>query len=459
MQVESVKNIFRAYDIRGIVDEEVTNELALNIGKAYGTFLIRNSKKTIGISGDVRLSTDTLLENLTQGLLSTGIDVISFNKLPTPLSYYSLHCESINVDAAIQITGSHNPSNYNGFKLTYDSKPFYGEDIQLLYSMILNEDFIESKGKLSSYDLISDYNQMIQSKIKINKRLKVAIDCGNAAGCIVVPDLYEKFNIDLYKLYCDIDGSFPNHHPDPTVDSNLIDLQEFVIKNKCDLGLAYDGDADRIVAIDENGTIIRSDILISIFLSKIIKKGDSVVYDVKCSKALEDMINRFNGNPIMWKTGHSLIKNKMKEEKAKIGGEMSGHIFFADDYYGYDDAIYVGLRLLELLSNQDMKLSEIVSEVPKYFSTPELRFDCNDDKEKIDIMNNVFDYFSSKFTFSDIDGIRLSLDNGWALIRCSNTQPVIVCRIEASTKNLLKKYEKMVIEKLLSFGVKINEHI
>ena len=459
MQVESVKNIFRAYDIRGIVDEEVSNELALNIGKAYGTFLIRNSKKTIGISGDVRLSTDTLLENLTQGLLSTGIDVISFNKLPTPLSYYSLHCKSINVDAAIQITGSHNPSNYNGFKLTYDSKPFYGEDIQLLYSMILNEDFIESKGKLSSYDLISDYNQMIQSKININKRLKVAIDCGNAAGCIVVPDLYEKFNIDLYKLYCDIDGSFPNHHPDPTVDSNLIDLQEFVIKNKCDLGLAYDGDADRIVAVDENGLIIRSDILISIFLSKIIKKGDAVVYDVKCSKALEDMINRFNGNPIMWKTGHSLIKNKMKEEKAKIGGEMSGHIFFADDYYGYDDAIYVGLRLLELLSNQDMKLSEIVSEVPKYFSTPELRFDCNDDKQKIDIMNNVFDYFSSKFTFSDIDGIRLSLDNGWALIRCSNTQPVIVCRIEASTKNLLKKYEKMVIEKLLSFGVKINEHI
>ena len=459
MQVESIKNIFRAYDIRGIVNEEVTNELALNIGKAYGTFLIRNSKKTIGISGDVRLSTDTLLENLTEGLLSTGIDVISFNKLPTPLSYYSLHCNSINVDAAIQITGSHNPSNYNGFKLTYDSKPFYGEDIQLLYSMILNEDFIQSKGTLSSYDMISDYNQMIQSKININKRLKVAIDCGNAAGCIVVPDLYEKFNIDLYKLYCHIDGSFPNHHPDPTVDANLIDLQQFVIKNKCDLGLAYDGDADRIVAIDENGAIIRSDILISIFLSKIIKKGDSVVYDVKCSKALEDMINRFNGNPIMWKTGHSLIKNKMKEEKAKIGGEMSGHIFFADDYYGYDDAIYVGLRLLELLSNQDMKLSEIVSEVPKYFSTPELRFDCSDDKEKIDIMNNVFDYFSSKYNFSDIDGMRLSLDNGWALIRCSNTQPVIVCRIEAATKNLLKKYEKMVIEKLLSFGVKINEHI
>lgn len=459
MQVESVKNIFRAYDIRGIVDKEITNELALNIGKAYGTFLIRNSKKTIGISGDVRLSTDTLLENLTEGLLSTGIDVISFNKLPTPLSYYSLHCNSINVDAAIQITGSHNPSNYNGFKLTYDSKPFYGDDIQLLYSMILNEDFIQSKGALSSYDIISDYNQMIQSKINIDKRLKVAVDCGNAAGCIVAPDLYEKFNIDLHKLYCDIDGSFPNHHPDPTVDSNLIDLQEFVIKNKCDLGLAFDGDADRIVAVDENGLIIRSDILISIFLSKIIKKGDAVVYDVKCSKALEDMINRFKGNPIMWKTGHSLIKNKMKEEKAKIGGEMSGHIFFADDYYGYDDAIYVGLRLVELLSNQDMKLSEIVSEVPRYFSTPELRFDCNDDKEKIDIMNNVFDYFSSKYNFSDIDGIRLSLDNGWALIRCSNTQPVIVCRIEASTKNLLKKYEKMVIEKLLSFGVKINEHI
>ena len=459
MQVELIKNIFRAYDIRGIVDKEVTNELALSIGKAYGSFLIKNNKKTIGVSGDVRLSTESLLDYLTQGLLSTGINVISFNKLPTPISYYSLHNGNLNVDAAIQITGSHNPSNYNGFKLTYDAKPFYGDDIQLLYNMILNEDYIQSKGTFRSYDIISDYTQMIESKIKIKNRLKVAIDCGNAAGCIVAPHLYEKFNIDLYKLYCDIDGNFPNHHPDPTVDANLVDLQNFVIKNKCDVGIAFDGDADRIVAVDENGAIIRSDILISIFLSKTIKDGDSVVYDVKCSKALEDMIKKFNGNPVMWKTGHSLIKNKMKQERAKIGGEMSGHIFFADDYFGYDDAIYVGLRLIELLSNQNKKLSEIVSEVPKYFSTPELRFDCKDDQEKIDIMNRVFDYFSSKYSFSDIDGIRLSLDDGWALIRCSNTQPVIVCRIEASTKNLLDKYEKMVIEKLLSFGVKTNEHI
>ncbi len=459
MQVELIKNIFRAYDIRGIVDKEVTNDLALSIGKAYGSFLIKNNKKTIGVSGDVRLSTESLLDYLTQGLLSTGINVISFNKLPTPISYYSLHNDNLNVDAAIQITGSHNPSNYNGFKLTYDAKPFYGDDIQLLYNMILNEDYIQSKGTFRSYDIISDYTQMIESKIKIKNRLKVAIDCGNAAGCIVAPHLYEKFNIDLYKLYCDIDGNFPNHHPDPTVDANLVDLQNFVIKNKCDVGIAFDGDADRIVAVDENGAIIRSDILISIFLSKIIKDGDSVVYDVKCSKALEDMIKKFNGNPVMWKTGHSLIKNKMKQERAKIGGEMSGHIFFADDYFGYDDAIYVGLRLIELLSNQNKKLSEIISEVPKYFSTPELRFDCKDDQEKIDIMNRVFDYFSSKYSFSDIDGIRLSLDDGWALIRCSNTQPVIVCRIEASTKNLLDKYEKMVIEKLLSFGVKTNEHI
>ena len=272
MKVESIKNIFRAYDIRGIVDKEVTNELALNIGKAYGSFLIKNGKKTIGVSGDVRLSTESLLDHLTKGLLSTGIDVVSFNKLPTPISYYSLHNDNLNVDAAIQITGSHNPSDYNGFKLTYDAKPFYGDDIQLLYSMILNEDYIISKGTFRSYDIISDYNQMIESKIKINKRLKVAIDCGNAAGCIIIPYLYEKFNIELHKLYCDIDGSFPNHHPDPTVDTNLVDLQNFVIKNKCDVGLAYDGDADRIVAIDENGAIIRSDILISIFLSKIINE-------------------------------------------------------------------------------------------------------------------------------------------------------------------------------------------
>ena len=457
MQVESIHNIFRAYDIRGIVGTEITDELSLNIGRAFGSYILNKDKSVVGVSADVRPSSKSLLENLIDGLLSTGIRVINFNELPTPISYYSLHNEKINVDAAIQITGSHNPSNYNGFKLTFDSKPFFGEDIQLLYKMILNEDYLESEGELDTYDIISDYNSMIEHKININKRLKVAIDCGNAAGCLVAPSLFKKFNIDLYELYCDIDGTFPNHHPDPTVDSNLVDLQKFVLENGCDLGIAFDGDADRIVAIDEKGGIIRSDILMTIFLSSIVEPGDSIVYDVKCSKALEDMIKRYKGNPVMWKTGHSLIKNKMKEEKAKLGGEMSGHIFFADDYFGYDDAIYVGLRLVELLSDHEQKLSEIVSKTPKYYSTPELRLDCIDDNQKVQIMSDVFDHFSSIYEYSDIDGIRLELPDGWALIRCSNTQPVIVCRVEAMSEKSLQKYKDLVIDKLLSLGVKINE--
>jgi len=453
------RNIFRAYDIRGIVGKEITNELSLNIGKAFGSYVINNSKRVVGVSGDVRPSSSSLLQNLIKGLLSTGVKVVDFNELPTPLSYYSLHNDNLDIDAAIQITGSHNPSEYNGFKLTFDKKPFYGDDIQFLYETIATKDYVNGDGELSSYNIIDDYFKMIQEKININKTLRVAIDCGNAAGCIVAPSLYKRFNIDLYELYCDTDGTFPNHHPDPTVDSNLVDLQKFVISNGCDVGIAFDGDADRIVAVDEKGKIIRSDILMTVFLPFIIEDGDSIVYDVKCSKALEDMIKRHNGVPVMWKTGHSLIKNKMKEEKAKLGGEMSGHIFFADDYFGYDDAIYVGLRLIELLSDSDLKLSEMVSKTPKYHSTPELRLDCKDDDEKQKIMNEAFDYFSSKFDYSNIDGIRLKLTDGWALIRCSNTQPVIVCRMEAMSEKLLLEYKNMVIDKLLSLGVEINEDL
>jgi len=453
------KNIFRTYDIRGIVGKEISNELSLNIGKAFGTYVINNHKRVVGVSGDVRPSSSSLLDNLIKGLLSVGVKVVNFDKLPTPLSYYSLHNQKLDVEAAIQITGSHNPSEYNGFKLTFDKKPFYGDDIQLLYKIIINKDYLQGDGELITYDIISDYFKMIQEKININKKLKIAMDCGNAAGGIVAPSLYKKFNIDLYELYCDIDGTFPNHHPDPTVDSNLTDLQKFVINNNCDVGIAFDGDADRIVAIDETGEIIRSDILMTVFLPMIIKDGDSIVYDVKCSKALEDMIKKYNGTPIMWKTGHSLIKNKMKEENAKFGGEMSGHIFFADSYFGYDDAIYVGLRLIELLSNSDLKLSEMVSKAPKYYSTPELRFDCKDDDQKEQIMLEVFNYFSSKFDYSNIDGIRLKLKDGWALIRCSNTQPVIVCRMEAISEQLLAEYKSMVLDKLLSLGIEINENL
>lgn len=451
------KEIFRAYDVRGIVGSEVNDDLSYNIGRAFGTYAFRDNKKRVAVSGDVRPSTSTLKKKLIDGLRDSGMDVINIGTIPTPINYFSMYIENLSLDAAIQITGSHNPSEYNGFKMTYDKKPFYGDKIQVLYNMIINKDFIIESGSYESIDIISDYFEMIQTKIKIHNKMKVAIDCGNAAGCIVAPDLYKKFNLDIYELYCDIDGTFPNHHPDPTVDSNLSDLQEFVIKNNCDLGIAFDGDADRIVVTDEKGKIIRSDILIALFLPYVIKKGDSVVYDVKCSKALEDMILSYQGNPVMWKTGHSLIKDKMKSENAKLGGEMSGHIFFSDDYFGYDDAIYVGLRLLEVLSKSNRPISSYLEKIPVYYSTPEIRFDCVNDKEKETIMKEAFNYFSNIYEYSDIDGIRLTLEDGWALIRCSNTQPVIVCRIEASSQEKLEIYKNIVINKLISLGVISNE--
>ena len=452
MKDRVLNHIFRTYDIRGIVGPEIDDNLSFLIGRAFGSYLKKNKKSKIAISGDVRPSTKSLLEKLEEGLLSSGVDVVNIGIVPTPLNYYSNYNSNLIVDASIQITGSHNPSEYNGFKITFDKKPFFGDDIQLLYNMIVEEEFISGNGKLSEYDIKSDYLKMIESKININKKIKVAMDCGNAAGCIVAPELYKLFNIELFELYCDVDGTFPNHHPDPTVDSNLSDLQKFTVENNCDVGIAFDGDADRIVALDQDGSIIRSDILMSLFLPKLINKNDSIVYDVKCSKALEDMIIKYKGNPVMWKTGHSLIKNKMKEVNAKLGGEMSGHIFFSDDYYGYDDAVYVGLRLIELLSNSSVSIKDLVSEVPLYHSTPEIRLNCKNDSEKNEIMSKAFDFFSSKFEYSSVDGIRLKLDEGWALIRSSNTQPVIVCRMEASNNEKLNEYKDMVINKLFSLG-------
>ena len=451
------RNIFRAYDIRGVVGEDINEDLAYKIGRGFGAYLINNSRKTAAISGDVRPSTDELLKALELGLLDSGVNVINLGKLPTPLNYFSMHTDKISVDASIQITGSHNPSEYNGFKITYDKKPFFGKDIQYLYDIINNQEFVDGKGSSNSYNIIEDYCDMIYSKIKIKNKIRVAMDCGNAAGCLVAPELYRNLNLDLCELYCDVDGKFPNHHPDPTVDSNLVDLQNFVIKNNCDLGVAFDGDADRIVAVDEKGRIIRSDILIAILLPYILSKGDPIVYDVKCSKALEDVILKLGGHPVMWKTGHSLIKNKMKETKAKLGGEMSGHIFFADDYFGYDDALYVGLRLIEILSSNELKLSQLLDEIPVYYSTPELRLECDSDDHKVEVMDEVFKYFSSKYDYSDIDGIRLNFDCGWGLIRCSNTQPVIVCRTEADSEEMLLEYKNMLLDKLVSLGLTENE--
>ena len=451
------ESIFREYDIRGIVKLDFSKQVVENLGRAFGTYILRQQGISISISGDIRESSPILKKNFIKGVLSTGVNVIDIGILPTPVNYYSIY--HLNTDAAVQITGSHNPSEFNGFKFSCKNESFYGEKIQILKKMIINNDFEKGNGKIKKQDILNDYIKMICSKIKLNKKLKVIIDSGNACGCLTVPQTLKKLGLNVEELYCDVDSSFPNHHPDPTVDSNLNDLVSKIKNNDFDLGMAFDGDADRIVVIDEKGNIIRCDNLISLFLPEIITTTNKkVIFDVKCSESLEKMIIKYGGEPLMWKTGHSLIKDKMKVENAKFAGEMSGHIFFADNYYGFDDALYVGLRLLQILSNTDQTLSQLTNEIPKYYSTPEMRIDCENDNEKFKISKAAVQYFTDNYDCITIDGVRIKFENGWGLVRASNTQPVIVCRFESTNRNDLNKIKKLVLSKLNEFGeLKYNE--
>ena len=443
--------IFRKYDIRGIVETDFTADVVTDLGRAFGTYVLRSGGTKVSISGDIRLTTPRLIKNFSDGLVDTGIVVLDMGIVPTPTNYFSMY--DLDIDGAVQITGSHNPPEFNGFKISYKKGAFYGDQIQDLKNIIETKNFEKGVGKVEKIDIMNSYLSMLKGKIKLDRQMKVAIDCGNAAACLTAPKVFKELGIDIKEIYCDVDGSFPNHHPDPTEDKNLEDLIKEVKQNNYDFGVAYDGDADRVVAVDEKGGIIRSDILMALFLPEIIKnKGDAIVYDVKCSQALEDMIIKYGGKPVMWKTGHSLIKDKMKELDVKFAGEMSGHIFFADDFYGFDDAIYVSLRLAQLLSKTERKLSHIVSEIPEYFSTPEMRIECKDDEEKFKISKKADEYFSSNYNCSTIDGVRIKYDDGWALVRASNTQPVIVCRFEAKTIERMEIIKKEILDKLNEFG-------
>ena len=322
-----------------------------------------------------------------------------------------------------------------------------------------NNDFEKGTGILEERDIIAPYHDMLKKKICIDRQLKAVIDCGNAAACLSAPEIFTSLGIETQKLYCDVDGTFPNHHPDPTEDKNLEELVKQVQLGDYDFGVAFDGDADRVVAVDESGAIIRSDILMALFLPEVIKNpGDPVVFDVKCSQALEDMILQYGGKPIMWKTGHSLIKDKMRELNVSFAGEMSGHIFFADDYYGYDDAIYVSLRLAQLLSRSENTLSELTGKIPIYYSTPELRIECRNDKEKFIISEKANEYFTLNYNCITVDGVRIKFDDGWGLVRASNTHPAIVCRFEAKSIDRMETIQNEILKKLSEFGEISIEH-
>ena len=449
--------IFREYDVRGNVEEDFPEHVVKKLGQAFGTYVKRDGGKEIAISGDIRLSTPELINCFKKGVLETGVDIINLGILPTPVNYFSMF--HLDLAASVQVTGSHNPPEFNGFKMSLNKQPFYGKDIQNLYHMMKHMDFEKGEGTEARYNILSEYNQMIEQKIKIEKPMKVIMDCGNAAGCINAPSVFNGLGIETKELFCDPDGTFPNHHPDPTVVENLSTLISEMQTGKYDVGLAFDGDADRVGVVDDKGEIIWADQLMAIFLPEIIKDNEEILFDVKCSQSLIDMIKHYGGKPIMYKTGHSVIKNKMKELDCKFGGEMSGHIFFADDYYGYDDALYVAARLVQLLSRTNKKLSQLKSIIPTYYSTPELRLEAENDQKKFEVTEKAVEYFTKNYDCITIDGVRIQFEDGWGLVRSSNTQPVIVCRFEAKTPERRDEIKKIIIDKINEFGeLKLDSH-
>lgn len=444
--------IFREYDIRGVVEIDLTERVVELIGKAFGTYLQRQGGKKVSVGGDVRLSTERFRTSLIKGLTSSGVDVVDIGVVPTPVQYFSLF--KLAVDGGVMITGSHNPPEFNGFKMSVGQSSIYGKDIQKLREIIEKEDFLDGSGKVKKLNILSDYIKDIAKRISFKGKVKVVFDCGNGAASLVIEDLMKALGVNAYFMYCDPDGTFPNHHPDPTIEEYITDLREQVLKLKADVGIAFDGDADRIGVIDDRGEIIWGDRLLILFARDVLKekKGQKIIFEVKCSQALPEAIEAAGGEPIMWKTGHSLLKKKMKETGAIIGGEMSGHLFFADRYHGYDDAIYASARLIELLAKEGKKASELLSDIPKYFTTPEIRLEVGSDQEKFEISKKATQFFKKNYEVIDVDGVRILFGDGWGLVRASNTQPVLVVRFEAKTRERLEEIRKLVISKLQEFG-------
>ncbi|MBM4306713.1 MAG: phosphomannomutase/phosphoglucomutase [Deltaproteobacteria bacterium] len=449
--------IYREYDIRGVVDKDLTPEIVRQLGKGFGTHMVRLGKKSLAVGRDGRLSSKAFSEALIDGLISTGCDVVNIGVCPTPVYYFSVF--HLDRDGGVMVTGSHNPPEFNGFKVSVGKTTIFGEEIQKLGRLIEKGEFSTGQGKLSTAEIIRPYQDYIKTNIHIEKKLKVVIDAGNGTGGVVAGPLLKDLGCEVEELYCEIDGRFPNHFPDPTVPENLKALTDRVLKTKADVGIGYDGDADRIGVVDDQGKIIWGDQLMILFSREILKqqKGATFVAEVKCSQNLFSDIEKHGGRAIMWRTGHSLIKEKMKVEKAALGGEMSGHIFFADRYFGFDDAIYASCRVLELLSKTDKKLSDLLADVPKTHITPEIRVTCPDEI-KFKVVEQVKEELRKAYPIIDVDGVRVQFNDGWGLVRASNTQPVLVLRFEAQSENRLQEIKKLVEDKV-KIAVKISQEL
>ena len=434
--------IFREYDIRGVADRDLEDDLARDIGRAFASEIAKGEAKTFAVGRDCRLSSQRLFDALTSGLTELGIRVKSIGVGPTPMLYFAAH--HLGTDGAVMITGSHNPGDENGFKMMEGKKSFYGSQIQDLKKRIETQSFAKpatTKGAIEEVDVQEAYVAAMKERFDFSKHagVKFVVDAGNGAGGPLALKAMRALGLSPDPLFCEMDGHFPNHHPDPTVEKNVAPLIDRVKKTGAQFGIAYDGDADRIGAVDANGDIVWGDKLLILFARGVLAKnpGAAVLGEVKCSQTLYDDIAKHGGQPIMWKTGHSLIKTKMKESGALLAGEMSGHMFFADRYFGYDDAIYASLRLIELLANENKTIGELLSDVPKTFVTPELRVDCPD-AIKFDVVKEVTKHYKNKgFSVADIDGARVSFGTkekpAWGLVRASNTGPILVMRFEATT--------------------------
>lgn len=452
-------SIFREYDIRGIAGKDLSADLARRLGRAYARLAQKRLGKQslrISVGRDVRVTGEEYSAALADGLRSAGVNIVSLGMVTTPMTYFSIH--HMGLDGGIMVTGSHNPPEYNGFKICIGKATLHGEDIQELRKLMEEDAPLSGQalGKSENLDIFPGYLDFLCTNIKITRPLKIVIDAGNGAASSFAPTAFRKLGCDVVELFCTPDGRFPNHPADPTVESNLQDIIKAVKKHGADAGIAFDGDADRVGVVNEKGEILWGDELMIIFSRAVLKEkpGATIISEVKSSHRLYNDIEKHGGKGIMWKTGHSLIKAKMKETGAVLAGEMSGHIFFADRFFGFDDAIYAGARFLEIMSNTGEKASGLLSGIPKTVNTPEIRVDC-DDKEKWKVVERIQASLRTKYKTNEIDGIRVEFGDAWGLVRASNTQPVIVMRFEANTQERLDEVRGIIEREARAAGLKI----